>query len=274
MANPFFAPGDQRAAKVGELFGAVARRYDLINDLQSFGLHRCWKHRLARQAGLKPGHVALDLCCGTGDVMLALGRHGPRVVGLDFSPPMLAVAARRLRRRAPGSAGGFLLVHGDALQLPFPDDCFDAVTISYGLRNLADVPAGLKEMWRVTKRGGRILVLDFGKPECPVWRRIYLAYLRCVVPWFGRCFCGSAAAYAYIAESLAHYPDQQGVAELIRTLGGSNLRVANLLGGAMSIHCAEKPIAPVPPTTAFCPAPSPDRDASLPAATPAAQAGK
>ncbi len=236
MNNPFYVPGAQRAAKVGELFGTIARRYDFLNDLQSLGLHRHWKRRLVRLARIGPGQHALDVCCGTGDVAFALARTGARVTGLDFSPEMLAVA----RHRARGSTGAVEFVQGDALALPFADAVFDAVTVSYGLRNLADFRAGLAEMARVLRRGGRLVVLDFGKPSNRLWRALYFAYLRRVVPLFGWLFAGRAEAYAYILESLHHFPDPQGVAALLRSVGLGPVQVMNLLGGAMALLVAEK----------------------------------
>jgi demethylmenaquinone methyltransferase/2-methoxy-6-polyprenyl-1,4-benzoquinol methylase len=236
MANPFYQPGARRADQVRALFRAIARRYDLINDLQSLGLHRRWKRRLVGLAQLGPGQHALDVCCGTGDVALALARTGAEVTGLDFSPEMLAVA----RRRAQVSNTPVDLVQGDALALPFADATFDAVTISYGLRNLADFAAGVGEMARVLRPGGRLVVLDFGKPAHRVWRAVYFAYLRVAVPLFGWVFAGRADAYAYILESLCHYPDQAGVAELLRRQGLERVRVVELLGGAMALHRAEK----------------------------------
>lgn len=238
MANPFYQRGAQRAGKVRDLFGTIARRYDLLNDLQSLGLHRAWKRRLVRLARLGPGQRALDLCCGTGDVAFALARTGARVTGMDFSPAMLAVA----RARAGREAGAVEFQEGDALHLPFAADSFDVVTISYGLRNLADFAAGLAEMGRVLRPGGRLLVLDFGKPANRLWRGVYFAYLRAAVPVLGRLFAGSADAYAYILESLRHYPGQQGVAALMRRQGLVNVRVLDLLGGAMAINSGEKPL--------------------------------
>lgn len=238
MANPFYEPGALRAAKVNDLFSGIAARYDLINDLQSLGLHRFWKRRLVRLARVGPGDRALDVCCGTGDVALALARAGATVTGLDFSEPMLAVARRRAAAAPDGTRIEFR--QGDALRLPFPDRNFDAVTISYGLRNLADLAGGLREMWRVAKPGGRLLVLDFGKPDNAFWRRCYFAYLRWGVPVFGRLFAGSADAYAYIVESLEHYPGQRGVAELLQALPTRAVRIHNLLGGVMGINAAER----------------------------------
>lgn len=238
MGNRFYEAGERRAERVNDLFAAIAPRYDLINDLQSFGLHRWWKRRLIQFAAVQPGESALDLCCGTGDVAFALAEAGARVTGMDFSAPMLAVA--EARKVKVGEAAGPVFLQGDALRTPFPDAHFDVVTISYGLRNLASVDEGLREMWRVLKPGGRLLVLDFGKPDNAAWRGAYFAYLRFAVPVFGRLFCKNAAAYAYILESLQHYPAQRGVDEKLRALGAANARIVNFLGGVMSINVAEK----------------------------------
>ncbi|PHX94865.1 MAG: bifunctional demethylmenaquinone methyltransferase/2-methoxy-6-polyprenyl-1,4-benzoquinol methylase UbiE [Pedosphaera sp.] len=239
MGNRFYEAGEGRAERVNDLFAAIAPRYDLINDLQSFGLHRWWKRRLIQFAAVQPGESALDLCCGTGDVAFALAEAGARVTGMDFSAPMLAVA--EARKVKVGVAAGPVFLQGDALRTPFPDAHFDVVTISYGLRNLASVDDGLREMWRVLKPGGRLLVLDFGKPDSAAWRGAYLAYLRFAVPVFGRLFCKNAEAYGYILESLQHYPAQRGVDEKLRALGAANARIVNFLGGVMSINVAEKP---------------------------------
>jgi demethylmenaquinone methyltransferase/2-methoxy-6-polyprenyl-1,4-benzoquinol methylase len=241
VSNVFYAPGEQRAAKVGDLFAAIARRYDLLNDLQSFGLHRRWKHRVAQLAAVKPGDRALDLCCGTGDISFALSKRGAETTGLDFSEKMLDVAALRgksrdARRQTPCPK----FIQGDAQQLPFPDNSFDIVTVGYGLRNLASWERGLDEMFRVARPGARLIVLDFGKPPNALWRKIYFTHLKCTVPLMGWLFCGNAQAYAYILESLKNFPAQQGVAEKMRGLKLANVRVINLLGGAMAINYGEK----------------------------------
>jgi len=243
VANAYFEPGDQRAAKVADLFAKVARRYDLINDLQSFGLHRRWKARVLQLSGAAPGQRALDLCCGTGDLAFGLARRGAEVIGLDFSDAMLSVARERRQRARtqfpPRAKVG--LIRGDALHLPFPDGTFDVVTVGYGLRNLTRWETGLQEMRRVARPGGRLLVLEFGKPDDRVWRALYFGYLRLFVPVLGRLVCGDAQAYAYILESLQHYPAQHGVAEKMRELGLNQVRLYPLLGGIMSINYGEKP---------------------------------
>jgi demethylmenaquinone methyltransferase/2-methoxy-6-polyprenyl-1,4-benzoquinol methylase len=240
MANEYYEPGKQRAAKVNNLFATIAKRYDLINDVQSFGLHRLWKDRLVQLAKVRQGSLALDVCCGTGDIAQRLAAGGAEVTGLDFSEPMLEVARRR-NAQMPEASRVAQFFQGDAMKLPFAASEFDVVTVGYGLRNLASWEAGLAEMMRVTKAGGRVLVLDFGKPDNSLWRGLYFTYLRLFVPILGLFFCGSASAYAYILESLKHYPAQNGVAAQMRELGLTNVRILNLLGGVMSINYAEKP---------------------------------
>jgi demethylmenaquinone methyltransferase/2-methoxy-6-polyprenyl-1,4-benzoquinol methylase len=236
MSNRFYVEGEQRGEKVGDLFARVAPHYDLINDLQSFGLHRAWKRRLVRMANVRPGEQALDVCCGTGDIAFALAQAGAQVTGIDFSEAMLAIAGRRGGTETEWLLGDSHFERGDAAQLRFSSGSFDIVTVGYGLRNLSRWEAGLREMHRVAKPGGRLLVLDFGKPENAAWRSIYFAYLRCIVPIFGRLFCGDAATHSYILESLKHYPAQRGVAEAMGRLNCRDVQVVNLLGGAMSIN--------------------------------------
>jgi demethylmenaquinone methyltransferase / 2-methoxy-6-polyprenyl-1,4-benzoquinol methylase len=245
MANEFYDPGSERVAKVNRLFTRIARRYDLLNDIQSFGLHRLWKRRVVRMSRVHTGERALDVCCGTGDIAFALASRGAETVGFDFNESMLQVATHRQARAlsGPNSDGGkanpvFLL--GDAQQVPFQEKHFDVVTVGYGLRNLRHWQSGLREMSRVARPGARLLVLDFGKPDNAIWRAVYFGYLRLFVPVLGLVFCGSASAYAYILESLRHYPAQNGVAGEMRQLGLKNVQVHNLLGGIMSINYAEK----------------------------------
>jgi demethylmenaquinone methyltransferase/2-methoxy-6-polyprenyl-1,4-benzoquinol methylase len=237
MSNRFYVEGQQRGEKVNDLFARVAPRYDLINDLQSLGLHRAWKRRVLRLAAVKPGDRALDLCCGTGDIAFALARSGVHVKAVDFSEAMLNVARRRL---PPGASHAPQFQQGDAQRLGFPDNTFDVVTVGYGLRNLGSWETGLREMHRVAKSGGRLLVLEFGKPDNAAWRSFYFGYLRWVVPFFGKLFCGDSATHTNILESLRHYPGQRGVAEAMTRLGCRDVRIVNLVGGAMSINSGLK----------------------------------
>jgi len=255
MSNPFYTPGEQRAAQVNALFATIARRYDLINDLQSIGQHRYWKRRVVALAQVSPGLCALDVCCGTGDLSFALAEQGAETIGLDFNEPMLTVAKAKvqsLKSRAPIPEPATPPVQppavrrppkfivGNAMQLPFPDASFDIVTVGYGLRNLARWEIGLAEMARVARPGGRLLVLDFGKPDNALWRAIYFGYLRLIVPVFGLLFARRADAYAYILESLKHYPAQRGVEAKMHDLGLNHVQVISFLGGAMSINLGQK----------------------------------
>jgi demethylmenaquinone methyltransferase/2-methoxy-6-polyprenyl-1,4-benzoquinol methylase len=183
----------------------------------------------------------LDICCGTGDIALQFAEAGARVTGLDFSEPMLKVARHRALRRGMLEPR-LTFCTGDAMHLPFDTGSFDAVTISYGLRNLSDWKGGLREMVRVARPGAKVLVLDFGKPPHPALRALYFAYLKAMVPVIGFLFCGNAAAYAYILESLHHYPGQEGVEEEMRESGLVEVRTLNLLGGMMSINSGMRPI--------------------------------
>jgi demethylmenaquinone methyltransferase/2-methoxy-6-polyprenyl-1,4-benzoquinol methylase len=254
--NRRFAPGKPRGEEVNQLFTAVAPRYDLINDLQSFGLHRLWKQRVIDLARPRPGEHALDICCGTGDLAVALARRGVETVGLDFNETMLRLAEMRKSKAEYRSLGRDSLsghcetaisklrfVRGDAQQLPFPQDSFDIVTVGYGLRNLASWETGLIEMHRVSRPGGRLLVLDFGKPDNRLWRVLFFGYLRLIVPLLGLLVSGQPGAYAYILESLQRYPAQRGVEQKMRELGLVNVRTINVLGGTMSINYGAKPVA-------------------------------
>jgi len=241
VSNVYYASGEQRAAKVNDLFARIARRYDLLNDLQSFGLHRLWKKRVVKLAQIKSGARALDLCCGTGDIAFALACGGAETTGLDFSPQMLSVAAQRQSASSKSEIQHLKFIQGDAQQLPFAENTFDVVTVGYGLRNLTHWESGLDEMYRVARPGARLIVLDFGKPANAIWRKIYFTHLKMSVPLMGWLFCGDASAYAYILESLKHYPAQLAVAEKMRQLKLADVRTINLLGGAMAINYGVKP---------------------------------
>jgi demethylmenaquinone methyltransferase / 2-methoxy-6-polyprenyl-1,4-benzoquinol methylase len=237
MANPYYQPGSDRAKQVNALFERIAPSYDRINDLQSFGLHRLWKRTVVRLADVRRGEQAIDICCGTGDIARQLCQAGASVVGLDFSRSMLVLA----RRGDRGTEIPIQWIQADALKLPCGDNTFDVVTVAFGLRNLSDFEAGLQEMCRITRPGGRLVILDFGLPDHWLWRSCYMWYLRYAVPVWGRLFFGDAAAYAYILESLKHYPAQAGIIDLLTQTGWRHQNLRNLLGGVTSIHLAIKP---------------------------------
>jgi len=237
--NKYLSYDEERAPKVKAMFTRLAWRYDVVNDVMSFGLHRLWKLQTVALA-LDGGNRArlLDLCCGTGDLcFLAEAMGARRVTGLDFTLPMLAVA----RRRKLSAGAGSELIEGDALSLPFPDGSFDAITIAYGLRNIADPSAALAEMRRVLAPGGRAVILDFGKPDNRLAAALYGAFLHTMMPAVGLLFHGDTDTYLYIPASLERYPGQRGVADLMRKTGFVNVRYENRLLGAMGINVGEAP---------------------------------
>ena len=236
MDNKYLSYDEQRAPKVREMFSRIAWKYDLVNDVMSFGLHRRWKRQTVELAvrGASARRV-LDLCCGSGDLcFLAEERGAATVVGVDFTLPMLAVARSRKsdhRRSA--------FVQADALALPFPDGAFDAITISYGLRNIADLDAALREMRRVLASGGRAVVLDFGKPDGALAGGAYRAFLHTMMPVVGWLFHGDPETYRYIPASLEKFPAQRGVERMMRAAGFANVRYENRLLGTMGINVGE-----------------------------------
>jgi demethylmenaquinone methyltransferase/2-methoxy-6-polyprenyl-1,4-benzoquinol methylase len=245
LDNKYLSYDAERAPKVREMFSRLAWRYDLVNDVMSFGLHRLWKRQTVEMALRDLGggrreaagrSRVLDLCCGSGDLcFLAEDRGAAPVVGVDFTLPMLAVArsrARKDRRRG-------LFVQADALALPFADGSFDAITISYGLRNIADVPAALAETRRVLAPGGRAVVLDFGKPDNQIAGTLYAAFLRTMMPAVGWLFHGDPQTYLYIPASLERFPAQRGVEALMKEAGFTRARYENRLLGTMGINVGE-----------------------------------
>lgn len=228
MQSKFYSPDADRAAQVNKLFATIARRYDLLNDVMTLGLHRHWKHRLVELAG-NPRDT-LDLCCGTGDIALRLPG---RVTGADFTEEMLQVARTR--------SSQIDWTRADALNLPFPNNSFDAITIGYGLRNLADIERGLRECYRVLRPGGKLLSLDFGKPENPVLRKMFFAHLRFHLPLMGRWSCGDPDAYAYILASLEAYPAQRGIKTLMESVDYRDCGFEEFVGGTMAINFGVKP---------------------------------
>jgi demethylmenaquinone methyltransferase/2-methoxy-6-polyprenyl-1,4-benzoquinol methylase len=240
VTNKYLSYDGERGPKVREMFSRLAQRYDLVNDVMSFGMHRKWKRQAVRLAldGGKPSPRLLDLCCGTGDMCFYGAEMGAgQIVGADFTLPMLAVA----RRRARTADGRPELVAADALRLPFRDAVFDAITVGYGLRNIADPRLALAEMRRVLAPGGRVVVLDFGKPDNPIAGALYGGYLRTMMPAVGWAFHGDPETYSYIPDSLERYPAQRGVEEMMREVGFANVRYENRLLGTMGLNIGEAP---------------------------------
>lgn len=212
------------------MFDAVARRYDLTNDVLSLGQDRRWRRLTVDAIDPQPGERVLDLAAGTGTSSQPIADAGATVVPCDFSTGMLQVG-KEARPHLPFTAG-------DGTRLPFADDSFDAVTISFGLRNIVDPVAGLAEMHRVTRPGGRLVVTEFSQPTWGPFRHVYSGYLMRALPPVARTLSSSPDAYVYLAESIRAWPDQPGLADLIKQAGWVRAQWRNLSGGIVAIHRA------------------------------------
>lgn len=234
------ASPDSKSRYVRRLFVTIADRYDLITALLSFGLDRRWKQRLVALASVQRGTRALDLACGTGDIACAMAARGATVIGLDITHRMLVLANGKPSLSADATAGKLSWVAGDMMALPFPDHSFDVVTTGYGLRNVPEITTSLAEIHRVLRPGGRVLSLDFNRPEQPLVRFVYLAYLTVVGSALGFVLHGDPDTYRYIPESIRRYPGAGGVVALMEGQGFRDAGWLRVLAGFMAIHAARK----------------------------------
>ena len=218
---------------VRQLFSTIADRYDLITAVLSYGQDARWKRTLIEMARLQPRERALDLACGTGDIAFASAAKGARVVGLDITHRMLQLAAQK------SSAAQFIA--GDMTSLPFGPGTFDVVTTGYGLRNVPDLNLAIDEIARVLRPGGRLLSLDFNRPQPALVRGVYLSYLTVVGATLGWILHRDPDTYRYIPASIRRYPGAHGVAALLAARGFTSVRVVPLLFGLMTLHLAERP---------------------------------
>jgi demethylmenaquinone methyltransferase / 2-methoxy-6-polyprenyl-1,4-benzoquinol methylase len=229
---------NEHGRRVREMFATIASRYDLLNHLLSGNVDKRWRRLVARRVDSKvglQGARVLDVACGTGDLAATVFETtGARVVATDFCRPMLDIAASKISSEVS-------LIESDALRLPFSDGSFDAVTIAFGLRNLANVQKGLAELGRVLKGGGWLAVLEFSRPPNPAVRAVFGAYFTRILPVMGGIVSGSRSAYSYLPHSVKKFPDQLELAAMIEQTGFEQVSFENLTGGIAALHLGRKP---------------------------------
>jgi len=224
---------DKKPTEVASMFDSIASRYDLTNDILSLGQDRAWRRATVRAVDALPGERVLDLAAGTGTSSEPFADDGVRVVPCDFSIGMLQVGKER-RPDLP-------FVAGDATRLPFADETFDAVTISFGLRNVVDTEGALREMLRVVRPGGRVVICEFSTPTWAPFRVVYQEYLVQALPRIAAAVTREGGSYEYLAESIAAWPDQQGLGRLLLRAGWEKVAFRNLSGGVVALHRGTRP---------------------------------
>jgi demethylmenaquinone methyltransferase/2-methoxy-6-polyprenyl-1,4-benzoquinol methylase len=226
---------------VRDVFDSVASRYDLMNDLMSLGIHRCWKKFTIDQAGIRPGHKILDLAGGTGDLAAAFSKRvgeSGLVVLADINHSMLEVGREKLLNA--GMYQNLQFVQTDAEKLTFPDNYFDCITIAFGLRNVTDKNAALKSMYRVLRPGGKMMILEFSKPVVPGLKQVYDVYSFKILPRLGKWFANDAESYQYLVESIRMHPDQETLKKMMVEAGFDKTEYKNLTGGIVALHTGYK----------------------------------
>ena len=234
--------GKDKATYVKETFNSIAGQYDLMNRLMSLGMDQRWRRMAVKRVGAKPGMHILDVCCGTGQLSLELGNvvgSEGNVTGLDFSQNMLEVAKYSLIQSS--NPGNIRFIQGNAMELPFPDDSFDGVTVGWGLRNLPGLREGIREMIRTVKPGGKVVSLDMGKPSLPVFKQVYWVYFEKIVPLMGKIWAKKASAYQYLHDSAREFPPQDELVRIFTECGLIDVHFDNLAGGAVAIVTGAKP---------------------------------
>lgn len=235
-------PRAEKTRHVGQVFSSVASKYDLMNDLMSMGIHRLWKRFTIELSGVRKGHRILDIAGGTGDLTMQfadrVGAEG-EVVLADINQEMLETGRERLIDR--GYAGQIDYVLADAEALPFPDNHFNVVSIAFGLRNVTDKDQALREMTRVLKPGGKLLILEFSKPVNPLLSKAYDAYSFTALPMMGKLVAGDSESYRYLAESIRMHPDQETLKGMMENAGLVQCRYHNMTAGVVALHSGVKP---------------------------------
>ena len=224
---------EEKTRRVGQVFSSVARRYDLMNDLMSGGMHRLWKDRFVTKVKPRPGEDILDMAGGTGDVAFRMANRGARVTVADINSDMLAVGMERARERG---IKGLSWKQENAEALSFGDTSFDAYTIAFGIRNVTDIPAALREAHRVLKRGGRFYCLEFSSSEWPGFADLYDAYASRVIPRIGRSVADDEESYRYLVESIRRFPRVEEFRRMIADAGFQQTTAERILGGLVAIH--------------------------------------
>jgi demethylmenaquinone methyltransferase/2-methoxy-6-polyprenyl-1,4-benzoquinol methylase len=226
--------------RIRDMFNRIAHRYDLLNHVLSANLDRRWRRMAAHQLPDLDGARVLDLCGGTGDLTIEVARAGraDRVICCDFAHDMLTRAAGKFRRI--GVEPRCQLLEADGLRLPFADGSFDAVTIGFGVRNFVDLTAGLREVLRVLRPGGRLVILEFSRPTAPLLRHLYAAYLGRILPRLGDRVAGDRGPYGYLAKTIADFPDPAGLAGRLREAGFAACGWTRMTGGIVALHTAFK----------------------------------
>ena len=228
---------EEKTARVGGVFSNVAARYDLMNDAMSGGMHRLWKDRFVRRVKPREGEAILDMAGGTGDIAFRLAGSGAQVTVADINAAMLDVGVERAAKRG---ITGLVWTEQNAETLTFPDRSFDAYTIAFGIRNVTDIPAALREAHRVLRRGGRFYCLEFSTTRWPGFKEVYDAYSHKVVPRLGQLLAGDADSYRYLIESIRRFPDMDRFRAMIGEAGFVRTSVEPLLGGLVAIHSGWK----------------------------------
>jgi demethylmenaquinone methyltransferase/2-methoxy-6-polyprenyl-1,4-benzoquinol methylase len=242
QGSPLALPDDEASAgrAMRQMFAAVAPRYDFLNHLLSLGRDIAWRRATAkalREVLARPGSLAADVCCGTGDMALALARYSAgKVIGTDFCRAMLL----RAQRKAWRSDRPLFLAEADALALPFRDGSFDVVSVAFGLRNVGSRAAGLRELRRVLKPGGTVAILEFSHVRSPVFGPLFRFYSQRILPRLGTWISGVPGAYQYLPDSVSQFPDQESLAAVLPAAGFVNVRYRNFTGGVAALHLAEK----------------------------------
>jgi demethylmenaquinone methyltransferase / 2-methoxy-6-polyprenyl-1,4-benzoquinol methylase len=232
-----FAPSE-KAARVRAMFGEIAPRYDFLNHALSMNIDRRWRRFVVGKVADRLQHpqaLALDLCCGTGDLSLELAQL-TETCGVDFCHPMLKIGLGK----TAASPNAITIIEGDAMRVPFGDGVFDVVTMAFGLRNLENIAGGLREVLRLLKPGGRAAILEFSRPRLPIFRHLFQFYFMKILPRIGNAISGSSFAYQYLPESVQQFPDQQGLAAIMSEVGFSNVAYYNLFGGVAAVHLGER----------------------------------